>query len=1071
MQTHKLLLLTFFTLFGFISTGQNISPTVVNYSTRDFGKEYNPEIFCSTQDHRGLMYFGTGNGVLEFDGQFWQLIKVQAGSYVRAIGTDSTGRVYAGTFGDFGYFEPQNDGSMEYVSLYEKIPEDDQFFSEIWAIHSNKEKVFFQAQELFFEYDLATETIVAVYPTETSSFHTSFMIEGVLHLRAREIGVVKYENNKLKRLRGTENVRGLGVFGVHRLEDDSLLVITQEIGIWKYKNNLFSQVPDNNQEPINSLGIFGSIALLDGNFALWTFTNGIYIMDENGNILNHIDKNKGLGSNDVKSLFQDRDQNIWASTGNGMAKIDYYSPLTYYSATHGIDGSVQAVIRYNSLLYLGTSNGLFVQTLNEAKVFRNTDVINAQVWGFEIIDNELLIATSQGIYSTTNGNDFTLKTTSQESANQILYIESKDLIVSGGSFGIRVFDRSFKEVFAYAENFSSVIGICEDPNNLGTVWLGTTVNGVYRLDMRTELFEIDQYGDFDGLLDNLGRPLLFNDSLAFGTKEGLAFFIDEETMKSNLSEEELEDPMNYRGMFQTLAFHEKMSKGQFLFIESNEERDWYSEDNYSIAYYDNKKDEFIKRPFSGVDFGRINDFYLEENGILWVGTVDGLIRFESNSIKQYDMPVNVLVRKFVVGLDSVVFDGSFSKKGVSVSGQTEHQKVELEYVNNDVVFSFSSPSFMGSDPLEYSFYLEGYSSKWSKWSKKTEANFTNLGEGNYSFQVKARNIYGIESDISQYIFVINPPWYRTILAYVLYVISLLLLFFLGFRLFSARLKKKNLWLEGVVEERTREISEKNEVLHEQKKEIEDSINYAQRIQEAILPLEEEMKKWVPKSFVLFRPKDIVSGDFYWFTKTGNKLVFICADCTGHGVPGAFMSMIGSDRLNIIVEERGVLNPGLILAELSRAIKKSLKQDGEKDSTKDGMDAAICTIDLDKNELRYSGANRPLWIIKNGLLEEIKATKVAVAGFTPDDQIFEEHVIPLTKDLKFYMTSDGYADQFGGLKGKKLKVKTMKELILRVCDREFEVQKDTLDKNLVDWMGEHEQIDDVCVVGFEPGLGE
>jgi serine phosphatase RsbU (regulator of sigma subunit) len=136
-----------------------------------------------------------------------------------------------------------------------------------------------------------------------------------------------------------------------------------------------------------------------------------------------------------------------------------------------------------------------------------------------------------------------------------------------------------------------------------------------------------------------------------------------------------------------------------------------------------------------------------------------------------------------------------------------------------------------------------------------------------------------------------------------------------------------------------------------------------------------------------------------------------------------------------------------------------------------MDAADCLIDLETKELHYSGANRPLWIIQNGALEEIKATKVAVAGFTPDDQVFEEHVIHLTDDLKFYMTSDGYADQFGGARGKKLKVKAMKELVLEICNDDYARQKQQLDKHLIDWMGEHEQIDDVCVVGFQMKVGE
>jgi serine phosphatase RsbU (regulator of sigma subunit) len=627
------------------------------------------------------------------------------------------------------------------------------------------------------------------------------------------------------------------------------------------------------------------------------------------------------------------------------------------------------------------------------------------------------------------------------------------------------------EQYSFKENFSSVLGIQEDPHKLGVVWVGTAANGVYRLDMRGERYKVDMFGDFDGLLDDIGKPMVFNDSLVFGSKEGLDYFIDEETMKAQLTAEEQEDPMNYMGIFQTQAFHGLLSRGQFLFLASNTKKDWYSEDNYSLAYFDKLTNEFVEKPFSGMDNGRINEFYLEENGVLWVGTVDGLIRYEENPIKRYDSRVNVLVRKFMAGADSVLFFGAFNEDGNVLNNQPQDHKIELDYKNNDVFISYSAPSFNGGQALEFSYLLEGYSTEWSKWSKKTESNFTNLQEGEYTFKVKGRNIFDVTSEEATLSFTINPPWYRTALSYAGYVLALIILFFLGFRLFSARLKKKNIWLEGIVEERTKEISEKNEVLHEQKKEIEDSINYAQRIQEALLPLEDEMKKWIPESFVLFKPKDIVSGDFYWFTEIHNKLVIICADCTGHGVPGAFMSMIGSDRLNIIVAERNIVNPGLILSELNIAIKRSLKQDGEKGSTRDGMDAAVCMIDLETKELHYSGANRPLWIIQNGALEEIKATKVAVAGFTPDDQVFEEHVIHLTDDLKFYMTSDGYADQFGGARGKKLKVKAMKELVLEICNDDYARQKQQLDKHLIDWMGEHEQIDDVCVVGFQMKVGE
>ena len=249
-----------------------------------------------------------------------------------------------------------------------------------------------------------------------------------------------------------------------------------------------------------------------------------------------------------------------------------------------------------------------------------------------------------------------------------------------------------------------------------------------------------------------------------------------------------------------------------------------------------------------------------------------------------------------------------------------------------------------------------------------------------------------------------------------------------------------------------------------------SIRYAKRILDSILQSKVGLQEILPSSFILFKPKDIVSGDFYWYTRQENKLVIVCADCTGHGVPGAFMSMIGSDRLNIIVNERHETSPGKILAELNRAIKNTLKQGEGKGSTKDGMDAAICTINLDTNEMVYSGAYRPLWIVKGGVLEEVKATKVAVAGFTPDDQIFDEHTIKLEKGHQFYLTSDGYADQFGGKRGKKYMVKAMKSFIIENCDKTYSEQSQSLENEIVRWMASFEphceQIDDICVIGFE-----
>lgn len=1057
MMIRKALLLTIYSICVLAGFGQTDYPPVINYSTHDYSKNYNPENYCVVQDERGVMYFGNGNGVLEFDGASWRYINVQPGAFVRALAIDSAGTIYAGSFGEFGYFAPDEKGALTFVSYLPQLNEEDQFFSDIWSIHATSEKVFFQAQEVLFVLDISSQEIEVVYPTDMSSFHTSFLVDGELYLRAREIGIVKYEAGELERLRGTEIFRGLGVFGMHKTSGDSLLIITQELGIWKYKDQFIRELNPHQSEFYNSLGLFGSTELSNGLFALNTFTNGVFVMDEDGFIQQELNRRVGLRSNDVKYIFEDRDKNIWMALENGISKVNYNSPLSFFNETSGIEGNVQCMVRFQDRMYVGTSYGLFKESdrQNESKSFENTRLVKDQVWDFEVVGNQLYIASSKGIFAT-DGNAF--RKVSDNRSNIIKYLADRKLFVSAGPTGIYVYSRSFGVIWEKQSNYSTFLGAEIDPNYEHTVWLGTSNSGVFRLQYKNDGFVLDEYGMFDGLVDNeLGKPLQIDGEIKFGTTQGILAFIHEDVMVQDLADSLKNDPDYYRGMFQTDVLHDSSFTTKILLVNEADDRTWFcSEDK--IGYYDRSSNEFINKPFWGVDYGRVNEFYLQSNGVLWIGCADGLIRYEENSRKNYTSTFESLIRSVQVGRDSLIYYGA--------NNDSAAEAPILEYVNNDVLFTFAAPYFEDNHQPQFSYLLEGHDEVWSDWSDKTEANFTNLSEGQYTFKVKARNIYGVVSEEANFTFEILPPWYRTTWAYILYGLIVIVLFFIGFKIFSARLKQKNIWLEGVVAERTKEISEKNEVLKLQKEEIEDSINYAQRIQEALLPLEQEMKKWVPQSFVLFKPKDIVSGDFYWFTEIDNRLVFVCADCTGHGVPGAFMSMIGSDRLNIIVQERKITNPGLILSELNIAIKRSLKQDGQKDSTKDGMDAAICTIDLNTNELLYAGANRPLWIVQNDDLREIKATKVAVAGFTPDDQVFEEHIIPLSNDLKFYMSSDGYADQFGGIKGKKLKVKTMKQLILDHCNSDFTTQKEVLHDRLVEWMGDHEQIDDVCVVGFQ-----
>ncbi len=291
--------------------------------------------------------------------------------------------------------------------------------------------------------------------------------------------------------------------------------------------------------------------------------------------------------------------------------------------------------------------------------------------------------------------------------------------------------------------------------------------------------------------------------------------------------------------------------------------------------------------------------------------------------------------------------------------------------------------------------------------------------------------------------------------------SMLVLLFLVFVYRSLRVTRKQ---KNVIEIKSRETELQKQIIEEKNKDITDSLTYAKRIQHAKLPKKEEIYSALPNSFVLFKPKDIVSGDFYFFHRNNDSVFIAAADCTGHGVPGALMSMIGSDKLEDAVCQS--THTSEILNQLNKGIKTTLRQSASDESTRDGMDIALCSINLEHLIVKYSGANRPLWIIRKGqtILEEIKPTKKAIGGLTDDSQQFETHEIKLHQGDTFYLSTDGFADTFSGKNGKKLMTKRFKEILLSIQDKTTKEQEKHLDNFIENWKAGTEQVDDILVIG-------
>ncbi|MBK7128609.1 MAG: SpoIIE family protein phosphatase [Crocinitomicaceae bacterium] len=264
-----------------------------------------------------------------------------------------------------------------------------------------------------------------------------------------------------------------------------------------------------------------------------------------------------------------------------------------------------------------------------------------------------------------------------------------------------------------------------------------------------------------------------------------------------------------------------------------------------------------------------------------------------------------------------------------------------------------------------------------------------------------------------------------------------------------------------IEDKNREIENKN-------KDITDSINYARRIQFAVLPREEVIQRNIPLSFIYYNAKDIVSGDFFWFHEINrNQYIFVCADCTGHGVPGAFMTVIGTSLLNQTVVENKIHQPSKILAEIDRQINTMLKQQYQDYdfSVQDGMDLCLIHVDKETNKLTLASAKRPAIFIRNKELNEIKPTKFSIGGMRTGEKIFTETEMTYAEDDVLYLFTDGYTDQFGGEKAKKFSSKKLRELLLRIHKYSMPEQKKELATTIAGWQGNLEQIDDMLVVGI------
>jgi len=1041
---------------------------LVNYT----GKEYkgSAQMFDITQDNHGLIYFVNQKGVVVFNGVNWSKIELPNKIEPTNIELDLSGNLIIGS--SSGLWKTSKNELGEYLTKETKL------FKNLKIYYS---KTFFSNHiiELNNKVVIIDSTNNMLYEYVGEELSSSNVINDVFFFKDSKKGIIKYEDGKFKSFLNNPIIEVCKISKVEEF-NGQLYVITDIHGVYRIeKDHSLTQVYYNPK--VNYLS---SLVINEDMISLGTFGNGIEILDRDFNLKYTVTPEKGLINGGIKQQFLDKEGNLWLATNNGISKVDVFSPILSYQNVYS-ESTIEAISFYNQELVLATGGGS-ISILDDGVIRKNTSIANDCYGQQELVFNEdtsLYISALYNLYKYNGDNRAESLTEGGPYMVRQSPLDQNDLFVLhyDGIQKLRYENGKFTEV-GYIRNFSKGEPFNFEIEKDGTIWIGTKPNdGIYST--HVDVFGKPKIGfqrfyTEEGIPEGTTYISMIDDEVFFGTSKGIIkydYLTDLFTVNTEWGYDFIANPRSIHRFNQD-------KKGN-IWISMLDE----TTEKWEIGYAEkNAKGSFIWHPesFYKYDDFAIHDFYHQDSNVTWLAGTGSLLRYEKRATFNTDFIFNATLRTVSIGRDTIF--GGF--------GLPVQDKSFAYNLKKPIHFYYASNSFKDEAEMLYSYKLEGYDSNWSPWEKKYDKDYT-LTEGAYTFMVKAKSFDKKESQIAQYSFSVLPPWFRTWWAYLLFSFLALVFIFIIIRLSLYRIKKKNLNLERIVEERTQEVvaqkseaEKQRDLVAEKNHEITDSINYAKRLQDAILTPIELIEDVFRDSFIYYLPKDIVAGDFYWtnFAKYNNRSkgnLIAVADCTGHGVPGALVSVVCSNALDRAHNEYKLTCPGEILDKTTEIVVETFDKAG--DNVKDGMDIALCSYirEGEHVKLMYAGANNPLWVVtkKETLtvneseiepilnhegynLFEIKGSKQPIGKY---DRIikFKSHKVILNEGDTVYTFTDGYADQFGGPKGKKYKYKPFKRFILSIQEENMKAQSQLISKEFEDWKDALEQIDDVCVLGI------
>ena len=1087
-------------------SAQEGAPILSHYKE---SREIENQNWAICQDQNRVMLFANRKGILSYDGEEWLSLRVPVVPFSLQMNPYDQ-KIYVGCENNYGFIEKYQMGGYRYVSL----SGDSADLGLITKIAFTDSLVWFYSEKTLSRYNFKTGNLELRLTSEPGiPFTGMFLTPENTYINVMTKGLFRLESDTLFPIvTGYMTERSEILFSLPYdqervlvgLNDGSLLLF-DGIKYYDYQNQDDGYIRDN----ILSEGII----IGDSLYAFSTFDGGAVVLDKvSGKVRFTINNQNGLPDDEIFAIGSDKSGGLWLSHQYGLTRADLNLPVGNFSIYPGLKGNLTTSIVHENELFVATSEGIFY--LSEIKKYSEIDVLKKiktefkpdtslpsdfpaalpvdkvpelknprknifnRIFGKKILPSRnqtaiksplpeiaiaetkpmfryswqkeavvksinyiykkvegfnekcrQLVSTKHGIMAATNKGLYIINNHKARVLVQSRYInfiswkpfgESYSVATSDGYFLINYRNNRWSIEVPDPKFIAPLYSIIQTGKN--TLWLGGD-NIAYKTDRDPDSGNIS-YMPF-AVKNNFPQRYLLrliNDSVFLLTESGVNYF---DTTTGSFAA--------YKEEFYKARQEESFSYPLSNIAVMRYDEAWiYQENEKQIK----EKDLSLFKLFD--DIVSVN----AENDNIWV--VDGenrLLRINRKKSSSVTPETDLLVKN-IRNENGISFDLS-----------------DIVFERGDKIINFNiiAPAYLKKNLTQYQYIISKVMTDWSGWS--TQTSYTRLipKSGDYTLLIRAKDLWGDIGKPVSLMFTIKAPFTQTTAFYLLVIFLSLLTIFLFVRFREKQLQDKNIVLEEKVRERTSEIEA-------QKEEITSSIEYASRIQMAMLPMTDLFKEHFSDFFIIFKPRDIVSGDFYWIGEDDKNVFLTVADCTGHGVPGAFMSTLGISTLNEIITNNRNLQANTVLNLLRDKIKTSLHQTGKEGEAADGMDISFCIIRKNKKSIQFSGAYNPLFIFTGGEFKEYKADRMPIGIHYGGEASFTNYEINVKKGDVVYILSDGLSDQFGGPDSSKYKKANLKKLLTGIYYRPMAEQKMIIENEFERWKGDAEQVDDITIIG-------